>query len=252
MDPNHLPTIDPIHLKALLRRATSRPGLEISDRGLERLAGGTGEGSQGIYRLSGRGTDAGQAVPWSLILKILVPPSDLSTQAVHSPKGFAYWRREADALASGLLNDLPSGLSAPRCFEVSAQPDGSVWLWMEEVRKSSDEWKIPRYGETARLLGAWQGQFLRGKPLPEADWLTPRNWNRDFVEENRATMALLQRSLDKPWVRYAYPPEKLGEMLWAWQERNAFYRILESLPQVFCHRDVFGRNLMERVGKDPK
>jgi hypothetical protein len=248
MDIPPLPSINPAHLQTLLLRVTSRPGLINADYSIERLAGGTGEGSQGIYWLSGTGMDQGQAVPWSLILKILVPPDDLSSQAVHSPTGFAYWKREAAALASGLLKDLPTGLSAPRCYEVSPQPDGAVWLWMEKVHKDPAGWTTSRYAETARLLGAWQGQYLNGKPLPEADWLTPRTWNRDFVEENRETIKLLQRSLDKPWVRYAYPPEKLGELLWAWQEREVFYRILENLPQVFCHRDIFGRNLMDRAG----
>jgi hypothetical protein len=252
METLSLLSIDRSHLQKLVCQATCRPGLILTDHSLRRLAGGTGEGSQGIYRLSGTGMDDGQAVPWSLILKILVPPGDLSSQAVHSPSGFAYWKREAEALASGLLDELPAGLSAPGCYEVAVQPDGSVWLWMEEVHKDPAGWTIARYAETARLLGAWQGQYLVSKPLPEAEWLTPSNWNRDFVEENRGTIELLQRSLDEPWVRYAYPPGKLSEMLWAWQEREIFYRILERLPRVFCHRDVFGRNLMERVGKRPE
>lgn len=248
MDSSSFPNINRDCLQMLVRQATCRSGLILTDHSLARLAGGTGEGSQGIFRLSGTGMDAGQGVSWSLILKILVPPSDLSSQAVHSPSGFAYWKREAEALASGLLDGLPRGLSAPSCYEVSPQPDGSVWLWMEDVHKDPVNWTVTRYAETARRLGAWQGQYLRGKPLPKAEWLTPSTWNRDFVEENRGSIELLQRSLDEPWVSYAYPPVKLSEMLWAWQEREVFYRILERLPQVFCHRDLFGRNLMERKG----
>lgn len=250
MTDNSLPPIQHDLLPPLVRKATKRPSLEIGEYSLETLSGGTGEGSQGIYRLSGTGSDQGQPVDWTLILKILIPPKDLSSDAVHSPSGFAYWKREAEALASGLLDDLPPGLSAPRCYEVSAQPDGSVWLWMEELQKDQASWTLERYGQAARLLGQWQGAYLAGKPLPEVAWLTPRTWNRDFVEENSQTVALLRRSLDKPWVRYAYPPDVLEEFLWAWQEREAFYHILEGLPQVFCHRDVFGRNLMDRPGPD--
>jgi hypothetical protein len=249
MNDSPLPPIQLSQLLPIVRRAAKRPGLEIDLFAGERLAGGTGEGSQGIFHVSGSGSDRGEAVDWSLILKILVPPGDLSAQVVHSPDGFAYWRREAEALASGILDDLTPGLRAPQCYEASKQPDGSVWLWMEKVQKDPISWTVSRFAETARLLGKWQGQYLVGKSLPEEDWLTPSGWNRDFVEENAATLELLKQSLDKPWVRYAYPEDKLNELLWAWEEREVFYQALENLPQVFCHRDVFGRNLMDRQGE---
>jgi len=246
MSDSPLSSVTQNNLLPIVRRSTQRPALEIGEYSLETLAGGSGEGSQGISLISGIGTDGGQQVHWSLILKILVPPGDLSSEAVHSPSGFAYWKREAEALASGLLDDLTPGLSIPRCYEVSAQPGGSVWLWMEKLQKKPSTWTISRYWEVAHLLGKWQGQYLEGRSLPEDSWLTPRSWNRDFVEENCTTMALLQRSLDRPWVQYVYPPQKLGELLWTWQVREVFYHTLENLPQVFCHRDVFGRNLMDR------
>ena len=246
---NSFPTFQRDHLQNLARQAAGRPGLEIDDFSIDRLAGGTGEGSQGIFRVSGSGNDRGEMVDWSLILKILVPPGDLSARAVHFPDGFAYWKREAEALASGLLEHLTPGLSAPICYAVSDQPDGSVWLWMENVKNVQEAWTLTHYVETARLLGRWQAQYLVGKPLPQGGWLTPSGWNRDFVEENALTMELLKRSQEKPWVRYAYPEDKLREILWAWDEREVFYQVLENLPQVFCHRDVFGRNLMDRQGE---
>jgi hypothetical protein len=251
MNNDPIPSIQSDQLLCILRKALSRAHLEIGEYRLTRLAGGTGEGSQGVYRISGAGRERNRGVSWSLILKILVPPDDLSSAAVHSPAGFAYWKREAEALASGLLDDLPRRLSTPRCYKVTEQVDGSVWLWMEDVGKDPGAWTMRRYAETAHLLGQWQGRYLTGKPLPDAGWLTTRTWNRDFVEENRTTIALLMRSLAKPWVRYVYPAKKLEEMLWIWQEREAFYRILEGLPQVFCHRDVFGRNLMDRLEPKP-
>lgn len=256
MLPTSPPSISKSQLQTIVRRSLDRQALVVRKHSLEALIGGSGEGSQGIYRVSGMGIDQGQELDWSMILKILAPPADLSSQAVYSPSGFAYWKREAEALASGLLDELSPGLSAPHCYEVSNQADGSVWLWMEEVHKESAPWPVKRYGEVARMLGAWQGRYLTGKRLPEAEWLTPRWWNQDFVEENCAAVDLLQRSLDRPWVRYAFPPKRLEALLWMWQNREIFYRILEKLPQVFCHRDVFGRNLMERAvttaeGKNP-
>jgi aminoglycoside/choline kinase family phosphotransferase len=37
--------------------------------------------------------------------------------------------------------------------------------------------------------------------------------------------------------------------MWVWEEREVFYQALENLPQVFCHRDVFGRNLIDQQGE---
>lgn len=254
MSKDSLPSINQSQILALARQALGSPALEIDKFSIENLAGGAGEGSRGIYRVAGKGIAQDQPFPWSLILKVLVPPDDLSSQAVHSPSGFAYWKREAEALTSGLLDDLTAGLSVPHCYGAITQPDGSVWLWMEEVHEDSVNWTVSQYGKVAHQLGEWQGQYLTGKKLPEASWLTPRWWNRDFVEENCAAVDLLQRSLDRPWIRYAFPPKRLKAMLWIWQKRKIFYRILENLPQVFCHRDVFRRNLMARtrMGADAK
>jgi hypothetical protein len=157
MLPPTLPSISKSQLQTIVRRSLDRQALMISKYSLEALSGGSGEGSQGIYRVSGLGIDQGQELSWSLILKILVPPADLSSQAVYSPFGFAYWKREAEALASGLMDDLSPGLSAPRCYKVSTQADGLVWLWMEEVHKESAPWPVSDMGKAR--WGEWQGDI---------------------------------------------------------------------------------------------
>ena len=90
---------------------------------------------------------------WSLILKVLYPPADRG-----QPTDFDYWRREAHAFESGLLNGLSGGLMAPRCFGVVDQPDEACWIWMEDVRDCfGASWPLEHYGVAARHLGQFNG-----------------------------------------------------------------------------------------------
>src|SRR6476620_2515514 len=63
-------------------------------------------GGKGLYRVAGSAQDDEGIHPWSMVLKIA---SDASQTASHDPASRFYWRREADAYQSGVLNDLPGG-----------------------------------------------------------------------------------------------------------------------------------------------
>jgi len=78
-----------------------------------------------------------------------------------------YWRREALAYGSGLLDGL-DGLRAPQLLGTFERGDGSVALWLEDVPKSP-QWSPDRLGAFARRLGRAQAAFaLR---LPDEEWL---------------------------------------------------------------------------------
>jgi hypothetical protein len=106
--------------------------------------------------LSGRGQDQAEAAEWSLILKVLHPPEDRGQSS-----DWGYWRREADAFQSGLVDDLPGGQSAPRCFGVIEHGDETCWIWMEDLQDDiGPKWPLEHYGVAARHLG----QFRRSLP----------------------------------------------------------------------------------------
>jgi hypothetical protein len=144
---------------------------EITRWTIQEVHAGWGYGSAGtssIHRVSGQARDQGKTVEWSLILKVLSPPADRG-----QPTDYDYWRREAHVYESGLLDDLPGGLVAPRCFEIEDQPGGECWIWMEGVADdvaSADEmgteWPLEHYGVVARHLGQFSGTHLTGRSIP--------------------------------------------------------------------------------------
>ena len=127
-----IPTLTP-----LVRQVLSSETVEITDWDIQQIHGGAAAGYMGgsaVHRVSGRCHDNGHTAEWSFILKVLYPDVDRG-----QPAQYNYWRREAHAFESGLLEDLPVGLVAPRCFGVVHQPDGECWIWMEDVQEGIGE-----------------------------------------------------------------------------------------------------------------
>src|SRR5262245_2196184 len=83
----------------------------------------------GVYRARGTAAIGSEQRAWSLIIKVVHSPAGLpipegggavfSVEVAEDANGFSYWQREPLAYCSGLLADLPAGISAPRCYAVS-------------------------------------------------------------------------------------------------------------------------------------
>jgi hypothetical protein len=150
------------------------------------------------------------------------------------------------AYRSGLLDDLPGGIGAPRCLGVEELANGIVWLWLEDVAPANDEpWTLDRYALAARHLGQFNGAYLGERSLPDAQWLST-NWLRGWVGANEAAIVRLKRVLDHPLVRQVYPEGVARSFLRLWAERELFLDQLDNLPHTLCHLDAFRRNLLDR------
>jgi hypothetical protein len=101
-DPLH--TLERCAITPLVRRAMHSPTVEVSEWSVNPIHSGDGEGL-GVYRFFGTGEDRGQPVGWSLILKAFGAPAEGGEEA-----DWNYWKREAMAYRSGLLDDLPGGI----------------------------------------------------------------------------------------------------------------------------------------------
>jgi hypothetical protein len=88
------------------------------------MLAGDGQGL-GVFRVSGSSRVGGESRAWSVILKVLPATPG-------SPTGWNYPGREALAYERGLLDDLPPGLEAPRCFGYAEQ-GGQHHLWLEDL-----------------------------------------------------------------------------------------------------------------------
>lgn len=235
-----LAAIDQATLTPLVQSALDSKTVEVIDWGYEQLHGGAGAGSV-TYRFSGQGRDRRLTVPWSLILKTLHPlvPAD-------DPSAWNYYRREADAYQSGWLDDLPGGLAAPRSFGVVEHPDGTCWIWLEDVRDEiGPHWPLEHYSLVARHAGQLNGAYLVDGPLPPWSWLSS-GWLRQVIENSASALPLLRDSLDHALIRRWMPGDARDRYFRLWAERGVYLDALDRLPQTLCHFDIFRRNLFAR------
>jgi hypothetical protein len=238
------PDIDRATLVQTVRRALGRDRVEIGNWSCVPLH--PGFSGAGVYRCSGTGQEAGQPVPWSLILK--VPhhrPGEESS-------AFCYWKREALAYQSGLLAALPGGMAAPHCFSVEERPDGSHWLWLEDIRENvPDRWSPEQYVAAGHHLGAFNGAYLTDRPLPAFSWLTTE-WLRSWVAQFSSLIDLLheESTWRNPLIRAAYPDPPAADLLRLWADRERFLEALDRLPRTLCHLDAWRNNLFSRMSPE--
>jgi hypothetical protein len=239
-----LAAIDRATLTPLVQSALNRQTVEVLDWGHEQLHGGAGLGTA-IYRFSGGAREQGQKVPWSLILKTLCPAEDNTNVSAWN-----YYKREADAYQSGLLDDLPGGLAAPRCFGVVEHPDGTCWIWLEDVAEEiGSNWPLEHFGIVARHAGQLNGAYLVERSLPSWPWLSS-GWLRGYIALSAPAIPLIRTSLDHPLVRRGWPGDASARFFRLWEERDLFLDALDHLPQTLCHLDLFRRNLFARRTAD--
>lgn len=232
--------LDRSALTPLVRRVMSSSTVEVHKWSVQPIHSGGGEGL-GVYRFAGDGEDRGQPVGWSLILKAFRAPAEGGAVG-----DWNYWKREAIAYRSGLLEDLPGGLSAPRCVGVEELTDGTMRLWLEDLSATNDApWSAERYALAARHLGRFNGAYLAGHPLPSASWLS-KDWLRGWVAANKGAMDRLKQVLEHPLVGRVYPSSVARTFLQLWADQEAFLDRLDSLPHTLCHLDAFRRNLLSR------
>jgi len=162
-----------------------------------------------------------------LVLKVLHADPDGHPRwpAAHNPDHPYYWRREALAYESGLLERLSGGLRAPHlrgCFD---REDSSVAVWLEQVEDPpAREWTLDRYGLAARHLGRAQGSPAAG--LPDDPWLS-RRWLRAYLDLRAHEIETHLEPATRP----------------VWEARDALLARLEAGPQTLCHLDFHPGNL---------
>jgi hypothetical protein len=201
--------------------------------------------SRSLYLLAGAARVGAAEHPWRVVLKVLGPVA-----GQQDPTHIFYPKREPQLYQSGLLDDLPAGLRAPRCYGCDELADGTIWLWLEHVREDGARaWPLARWSLTARHLGQFNGAYLGARPLPHAPWLGGRRL-RTWLERHGELVARIAAAPLNPEVRRFWPQPVVDALLRLWEERDAFCAVLERLPQTFCHGDAIRRNLFARRRTD--
>jgi hypothetical protein len=218
--------------------------IKLIDWEWKKLHGGVGEGNA-VYRFFGNGSDKEEKLSWSLILKTIHPTGDTCEAS-----SWNYSKREPEAYQSGFLDDLPGGLAAPRNFSVIQHPDGTYWIWLEDVKDDFDShWPLEHYGVVARHLGQFNGSYLVNATLPSFSWLSS-DWLRRYIELSASAIPLISEQCDHPIIRIGWPKDSFKKFISVWNQRNIFFDALDRLPQTLCHNDLFRRNLFARKTTD--
>ena len=238
--------VDAAELVPVVRRALSTEMAELVTWEHRVLYGGAGmlAGKNSVHRFGGSARVGDRTLPWSAVLKLVGAPSG-STTGVGDPTHADYWRRELLAFESGLLDELPSGMAAPRCFGVDERPEG-VRIWMEEVSDTvGPQWPLRRFAIAARHLGRFNGAYLAGRPLPPHTWLG-RGILRARADRNTPFWTNLDDVRGSALLQRGWPGDLADRGLRLFQERHALLDSLDRLPQTLRHGDAGRNNLLAR------
>ena len=232
-----LKLIDATTLTVLVRQVLKRPTARVVDWQSNKLYGG-GLTTK-IMRFSGNAQDENTTRPWSLILKIIRPADEGD-----EPTSLRYWKREALAFQTGLLDDLPGNIRAPRCYAVIERPEHEVWLWMEEVvDETKGAWSLEQYGLVAQHVGEFNGFFFENNSKVSHPWMI-KNQLRAWL--GKEPPIIPPEILSHPLVNRLYPPDIYEWMQNVWAEHIHWLDILERQPKTLSHLDVFRRNAFIR------
>jgi hypothetical protein len=155
-----------------------------------------------------------------------------------------YWRREADAYASGMLGDLPAGLRAPACYAVVDRA-GSTALWLEDVGGGTEPsaWTDADYERIVHGLGRAQAAWASPHVL-DASWLS-RGWLRAYVDRHRDDAEFLHdpAALGRPALRRHLTDPVIAAGVRIDDERHALLDALGRLPRTVTHFDFSPSNV---------
>ena len=242
-------------LIAAARGAVADPTAAVLSWEARPLGGSWGKATAGLHRVTGAAASGGRTVRWSAVRKTLALEGNTAragaaAAAPERPAAPDYWRREALVYGSGLLDGLPAGVAAPRCY-AAEEAAGGTRLWLEDVADAAPgPWGVARHALAARHLGRLNGASLTGRPLPAAPWLARGVWRVRHGGADGRAFDELEALRAHPLVRELWPAGLEARARRACADRFGFFAAADRLPQVFRHGDTVRLNLLGRRAPD--
>jgi hypothetical protein len=232
-------TLSTARIEAPVQRLLASPTATVLDWSATPLTPGLGVTTSGLLRITGTAAvlthpdERLSQVPFSLILKGVRRWRDIV-----APHHWTYWKREALAYASGLLEHLPDGLRAPTCYGVDELSESEALIWLEDLGSDMKRrWNAANFERAARLLGR-----LNGQPLPAAFDPPPAWWSRDilrhWVEIMDRRFAQLDVARDDPVLGPLWSDESVTLLRAIRQRAPAMLELLARLPTTLGHGDA--------------
>ncbi len=233
-----LKAIDMAVLTDVVRKDQQCPSLQITNWSVHQLSDRGIISPEGLWLFRGSAQAKDSIREWSVVLKILNRPKQEPAQ-----DDLWYWKREILLAQSGLLDQMPGPIKAPRMYRTDEYPD-SAWLWMEYIIDGQPgHWTLKQYAFAAYELGRWNGACYLEMPRLNEPWLTRCHYISwiAWMDVERDWRFPLNQAHVSAEIKRRY--EQL------WEERELFYKVLERLPQVFSHFDCQRRNIF--ICNDP-
>ena len=193
-----------------------------------------------VSRVMGTAIADGCKHSWSLFLKIPRPVRP------HVDR----WQREPLMYGSGVLDDLPGPMAAPRCLGVEEPPGDEPWIWMADVAGiPSQDWQMERFYSALRHLGECQGAYLCGKRLPEDDWFDTSWWLRKHAAEgHKRAQRGFTAAKAHPVAAKVFDGDRGKGLLALLDQREPMLDALERLPLTLTHGDLNTSNMIAPEG----
>jgi len=199
---SRLASLDAPTLTPVVRSALGRTDLAVTTWDCQVVKAEARPDGRLVCRVSGRARTAGRdELSWSVFLKV---PN--ATHTHHDPSHREPFQREVLLYESGLLDNLPGGIVAPRLLGVTRRPADEPWMWLQDVTGLPGlQWPLERFACLARQFGRMQGTFLVCGPPPDLPWLETGRWLREQFLAGAARAAVAwERFCEHPLTRSLY------------------------------------------------